>query len=130
MDDTEAVRIAAEKASDWGSPMHVHALVLLALTGVGLYLCYGMAAPFVPALAWALALAVLFVPLHRWLERKFNGRSMAALLCVLAAAVIVVVPALFVVDRVAAEAGKGAVIAAGGVGPAPVSFLRSMWVSS
>lgn len=108
MDDTEAVRIAAEKASDWGSPMHVHALVLLALTGVGLYLCYGMAAPFVPALAWALALAVLFVPLHRWLERKFNGRSMAALLCVLAAAVIVVVPALFVVDRVAAEAGKGA----------------------
>lgn len=108
MEDHEAVRIAAEKASDWGSPVHVHALVLLALTGGGLYLCYGMAAPFFPALAWALALAVLFAPFHRWLERKFNGRSMAALLCVLAAAVIVAVPALFVADRIAGEAGRGA----------------------
>jgi predicted PurR-regulated permease PerM len=108
MDDTEAVRIAAEKASDWGSPIHVHALVLLALTGVGIYLCYWMAAPFFPALAWALALAVLFAPLNRWLERKFNGRSMAAVVCVIAAAVIVVVPALFVADRIAGEAGKGA----------------------
>jgi predicted PurR-regulated permease PerM len=108
MEDSEAIRIAAEKANDWGSPVHVHALAMLALTGVGIYLCYWMTVPFIPALAWALALAVLCAPLNRWLERKFKGRNLAAIVCVIAAAVIVVVPAMFVADRIAGEAGKGA----------------------
>ena len=37
MDDPEARKLAALTASDWGSPIHVHALVLMALTAVGVY---------------------------------------------------------------------------------------------
>jgi len=55
---------------DWGSHRHVHTLLLMAVTVAGLYLSYRLAAPFVPAMAGALALAVLFAPLHGWLERR------------------------------------------------------------
>ena len=57
-----------ENSSEWGSRRHLHVLELMAATVLGTYLCYRMALPFVPALTWALALAVLFCPLHRWLE--------------------------------------------------------------
>ena len=46
----------------------IYVLALLAATALVLYLCYLMALPFVPALTWALALAVLFMPVHRWIE--------------------------------------------------------------
>ncbi len=108
MDKPDTKRISAESANDWGSPIHVHALVLMTVTGVGIYFCYWMTAPFFPALAWALALAVLFEPLYRWLESKVKLRNLAATFCVLAVAVIVVVPAMFVADRIVGEAAGGA----------------------
>ena len=43
-------------------------LVLLVVSAAGIWLCYLLAEPFLPALAWALALSVLFTPLQRWLE--------------------------------------------------------------
>jgi predicted PurR-regulated permease PerM len=95
-------------ASDWGSSSHVHTLVLMAVTVVGLYLCYRLAAPFLPALAWALALAVLCAPFHRWLMSKLNRPNLAAILCVLVVALIVVVPATFVAGRLIGEAARGA----------------------
>ena len=108
MDEREAKQIAALTASDWGSPIHIHALVLMAVTGAGIYFCYLLAAPFFPALAWALALAVLFVPLHRWLESKIKRPNLAATICVLIVALIVVVPAGFVAERIIGEAVRGA----------------------
>ena len=109
MNEPETATTPAPKAGDWDSPGHVHALVLLAVTGVGIYLCLWMAAPFVPALAWALALAVLFAPLQRWLESRFNRPGLAATVCVLVAGVLIAVPALFVADRIAGEIGRWAV---------------------
>lgn len=108
MDDRESKRIAALTASDWGSPVHVRALVLMVLTGAGIYVCYLLAAPFFPALAWALALAVLFAPVHRWLESKIKWPNLAAALCVLVAVLVVVVPALFMAERIASEVASGA----------------------
>ena len=109
MDDRETKQIAALTASDWGSPVHVHALVLMTATGVGIYFCYLLAAPFIPAVAWALALAVLFVPVQRWLESKVKYPNLAAIICVLIAALIVVVPAIFVAEQMIGEASRGAV---------------------
>ena len=40
-----------------------HLVVLLA-TGLGVYLCYLLAVPFLPPLVWAVALAVVFAPLQ------------------------------------------------------------------
>lgn len=83
-------------------------LVFVALTAGGLYLCYLLAAPFLPALAWALALAVMFTPLQKWLEPKCTHPSLAAMIAVLVIALIVVVPAIFVGQKLVAQAVKGA----------------------
>lgn len=93
---------------EWGSRRQVRTLALLVATVLGIYLCYRMAAPFLPALAWATAFAVLFAPLQRWLERRIRIQSLAALACVLVIAMIVVVPATFVGQRLIVQAASGA----------------------
>lgn len=92
---------------DWGSRSHIHTLVLIMATLIAIYFCYRLAVPFFPALAWALALAILFAPLHRWLESKVKYPNLAASLTVLIVALIVVVPATFVLERMVGEAIKG-----------------------
>lgn len=88
----------------------IHLLALLTATGVGVYICYRMALPFLPALAWALALSILFAPLQRWMETGPWGRSLAAATGVLMAALIVVAPAIFVIERLINEGAKGAAL--------------------
>ncbi len=92
----------------WGSQGHVHTLLLMAVTVAGLYLCFLLAAPFLPAMAGALALAVLFAPLHRRLERHLGAGNMAATTCVLVVALIVVVTVFVIASRLIAELGRGA----------------------
>ena len=70
MTEPEMKPPGAPLANDWGSRGHIQTLVLMAATAIGIYLCYRLAAPFLPALAWALALAVLFAPFQRWVESK------------------------------------------------------------
>ncbi|MCU0786254.1 MAG: AI-2E family transporter [Verrucomicrobia bacterium] len=79
-------------------------------TGIGIYLCYRLALPFLPALVWALALAVLFTPFHRWLESKLKHPSLTAAISVLMVGLIVAVPATFVGQRLVMESAKGAEI--------------------
>jgi predicted PurR-regulated permease PerM len=78
------------------------------LTSLGFYLCYLMALPFLPALAWALALAVLFTPLQVWLETKIKNTSLAALASVFIICSGVIVPAFFVGQQLAVQAVAGA----------------------
>lgn len=108
MEELKTHPIPAEIANDWGSRNHVHTLLLMAVTVVGIYLSYRLAAPFLPALAWALALAILFAPLQRWLEWKVRSPNLATTICVLLVVVIVIVPATFVADRIISEAVSGA----------------------
>ncbi|HET7680971.1 MAG TPA: AI-2E family transporter [Xanthobacteraceae bacterium] len=91
-----------------GSQVRIPVLVLMAATVAGIYICWLLAVPFAPAIAWALALAVLFSRLHQWLEAKLNRPNLAAAVSVLIAAVIVMVPATFVGGRLVREAAKGA----------------------
>lgn len=86
----------------------VQTLVLVAVTALGIYLCYQLTLPFLPALTWALALAVLFAPAHRWIEARMKRASLAAMVSVLVIALIVVVPATLVAGRLIAEAANGA----------------------
>ena len=94
--------------ADWGSHRHVHTLLLMAVTVAGLYLSYRLAAPFVPAMAGALALAVLFAPLHGWLERRLGAGNLAAGVCVIVVALIVAVPVIIIASRLIDELGRGA----------------------
>lgn len=55
-------------------------LVVLLGTAIGLYLCYRLSLPFLSALTWALVLAIMLSPVHRWLE----ARKLVADSCTLA----------------------------------------------
>ena len=109
MSELKTEKNTAPTEDDWGSRSHIHTLLLMAVTIVGIYLSYLLAAPFFPAFAWALALAVLFAPLYRWIETKVKYPSLAALICVVIAALIVVIPAIFVAEQMFDEASRGAV---------------------
>jgi predicted PurR-regulated permease PerM len=108
MNEPDPREPTARAATDRDPRHHLQTLVLLAATASGIYLCYLMAGPFIPALAWALALAVLFAPFQRWLEAKLKRPSAAALIASLAIGVIVVVPAMFVGQQMVVQAAKGA----------------------
>jgi predicted PurR-regulated permease PerM len=108
MNERESKQSAALIASDWGSPLHVRALVLMVVTAAAVYLCYLLTRPFLPAFAGALALAVLFGPLHRWVESHVRQPNLAATISVLAILIIVVVPAIFVAERILGEAASAA----------------------
>ena len=85
----------------------VRPLLLVSAAALGVNLCYRLALPFVPALAWALALAVLFVPLQRQLEARLRP-NLAACVSVLSIGLIVVVPATFVGQQLVQQTAKGA----------------------
>lgn len=96
-----------EDPGNWSSPAHIHSLVLMAVTLVALYLCYRMALPFLPALAWALAFALLLAPAQRWLEPKLRSAGIAAGVLVLLTGVGVLFPAMLVADRLVDEVARG-----------------------
>jgi predicted PurR-regulated permease PerM len=95
-----------ESPSDWGSALNVRALVLIGLTGGLLYLCYAMLVPFMAPLAWALALTVLFVPMHQAIEVRVRRPNIAAMLSVVIIVIAVVVPALLLANRLLGEAAS------------------------
>jgi predicted PurR-regulated permease PerM len=83
-------------------------LLLMAVTVAGLYLCYRLAAPFIPAMAGALALAVLFAPLHRRLEGRLGAGNIAAGVSVAIVALLVAVPLILIASRLIDEMARGA----------------------
>ncbi|HEX5733580.1 MAG TPA: AI-2E family transporter [Blastocatellia bacterium] len=83
------------------------ALVLVIATALAFYLCYRLVLPFLPALAWALALAVVAHPLHEWIARRIHQANIAAGLSVIIVTIILVAPALFVTERLVREAASG-----------------------
>jgi predicted PurR-regulated permease PerM len=109
MNELETSPTPGPRANDLGSHFNVQTLVLIATTAFGLFICFRLGAPFLGPLAWALALAVLFHPLHRWLERKIRRPNLAAALTVVFVSLVLVLVVAFVVERLVTEAAKGAV---------------------
>jgi predicted PurR-regulated permease PerM len=79
-------------------------VVLLAATAVAAYLVYRLLQPFLPALAWAFALSIIALPVHRWVGGKIHHRGTAAGLTVGLAALLILGPALFVAQQVTSQA--------------------------
>jgi predicted PurR-regulated permease PerM len=90
------------------SRARVQAAVLATATVLGIYLCYRLAVPFLSALTWAVALAVLFAPLQRRLAARLKRPALAAVISVLIIGVIVVVPLIFLGQRLVMQAAQGA----------------------
>jgi len=73
--------------------------ILFAATVLVLYGCARVLAPFWSPLLWALAFAVACLPAQRWLERKLTGRNLAAGMIVTGLGLTLVLPLLFVSER-------------------------------
>jgi predicted PurR-regulated permease PerM len=91
---------------DWFTHRRVLSLVMIAGSVLTFYLCYLLVVPFLPAFAWALALAVVARPLHAWILRWVPNCNLAALLAVLLVTVILLIPTAFVTHRLILETGK------------------------
>jgi predicted PurR-regulated permease PerM len=89
-----------------GRPLRPVALAIVTLVLIAL--CVYLAIPFLPALTWALALAILAWPLHVWIIRHIHRPTLAAVLTTLAVVVLVLVPFLFVSYQLAQEATSAA----------------------
>lgn len=107
MSKQETKQTETASQDDWSSLNHVHTLVLMIVTALGVYLCYRLVAPFLPVIVWALTLAVMFAPLQRWLEAKVRYSTVAALISILIIGFIVVVPAIFVGEQLLEQVVKG-----------------------
>jgi predicted PurR-regulated permease PerM len=88
----------------WLSRERALALVLIVATAVACYLCYRLARPFLPALAWALALAVVAGPVHDWIAARVRNANVAAALSVVLVALILIAPASLVIRHLVREA--------------------------
>lgn len=98
-------------ATSVGDPRFtVRTVGLLAATGLALWLCVLLAAPFVASLAWALALAVLFAPLQRGLERRWRRPNLAAVTAVALIALLAFGASSFVGQRLYVEVAHGAAL--------------------
>jgi len=71
-------------------------LLLAGITFIALYLTWRIVSPFVDVIVWAVVLVIVFYPLHEVFLRKTRRPGLSALLTVLAAIVLVVVPVLVV----------------------------------
>ncbi len=100
--------ILAIPATPPASPSHLRTVVLLIATLGGIYLCMRMIGPFVAPLAWALTLAVMFAPLQALLETRMKA-GLAALIGVLAAGAVLVVPSFFVGQKLITHAANAAI---------------------
>jgi predicted PurR-regulated permease PerM len=107
MERGQSIEVEPDQEKGWWTRQHVAVLVLLGATVVALSLCYLLARPFLPALAWALALAVVAHPLHTWLSRRVSHPNVAAGLAVAIVAILIVVPSVFVGQKLVKEASAG-----------------------
>lgn len=88
------------------------AFVILAALAVGIVVCYLLAVPFLPALTWALVLAIMFYPLRRRISTKLRYRDFAAAGAVAIAVFVIAVPLILLAERLVDQAASGAQIAA------------------
>jgi predicted PurR-regulated permease PerM len=88
----------------WLTRERALALVLVIATGIACFLCYLLARPFLPTLAWALALAVIARPVHDWIAARVRHPGLAAGLAVAFVAVLLIAPASFVLQQLTSEA--------------------------
>ncbi|HEY7490624.1 MAG TPA: hypothetical protein VIH59_05890, partial [Candidatus Tectomicrobia bacterium] len=96
-----------EAPEPWLSRDRALALVLITATALALFLCYLLLHPFLPALAWALALAVVTHPVYTWLLSHVVRPNLAAGLAVVLVALLLIAPALFVLRSLAGEVAGG-----------------------
>ncbi|QEL15016.1 AI-2E family transporter [Limnoglobus roseus] len=84
--------------SDWP-----RAIALATLTALAVYTCYLITVPFLPGLSWAVALAVVTLPVHRRLKRALGSDNWAAGLTTALVVLVIGVPIALMAYRLTQE---------------------------
>ncbi len=91
-------------ADDKHAPPHFENRLLLLLVAVSIALAW-ILLPFYGAILWGAVIALLFVPVYRWLLPRLNQRqNAAALLTLLVVLIVVVLPFALITAALASEA--------------------------
>ena len=98
--------------SSWSMRENASNVGLAAILLIGIVLCYLLSIPFIPALVWSLALAIMLEPAHSRMRSLFKSANLAALLATLMIGIIVVGPAIFVIGALLGEAARSASLVA------------------
>lgn len=92
------------QADDKNAPPHFENRLLLLLVAVSVALAW-ILLPFYGAILWGVIIALLFVPVYRWLLARLNQRhNPAALLTLLVVLIIVILPFALITAALAREA--------------------------
>lgn len=94
--------------SGWLTRERALILVLIVITAIVYYVCYQLAVPFIPAITWAAALAIVAYPVHSWILTRISRPNIAAGLVVFIIAVAIVAPGIFIGQTLISQIGKGA----------------------
>lgn len=82
-------------------------ILVIVLVGVSLlvgWLCWRMVEPFVPALTWAVVLAVIAHPVHERILARMHSPGVAATLAVVLVTLVIALPTALLVREVGSEA--------------------------
>ena len=74
---------------------------------VAIYLCFRMTEPFLPPLTWAVALALVGRPIHRWIARYVKNPHMAAGISAALVGIALLVPILFAGQHLVSQTAEG-----------------------
>lgn len=103
---TDAAPVVKEEG-EFATGERLRPLALAALTLALLVLCGLLTYPFLPAVAWGVALAIIAWPLHAWVLRHvFENRTAAAALTATFVVVVIAVPIALVAHQMAREAAS------------------------
>jgi predicted PurR-regulated permease PerM len=92
----------------WLSRERALAFVLVIATAIAFYICYQIALPFIPAIIWSIALAVIAYPLHNQILSRIKRPTISAFFVVLIVAVIILGPGIFLGQTLISQIGKQA----------------------
>jgi len=88
--DTETPPTVAVRRERW------RAIASIAGAGILVYLAWRMLLPFLPALCWAFALAVISDPVYIWLAKRLRATSLAAIVTVVLILTVIIIPSTLV----------------------------------
>lgn len=98
-----------DKEGQFASGERFRPIALAALTVLLVALCVWITVPFLPAVTWGLALAIIAWPLHAWVLRKVTSSpNTAAALTSVVVFLAIVVPGVFVTYQLMREAESAA----------------------
>jgi predicted PurR-regulated permease PerM len=107
--DTREGEMTARYRDQFLTRERILVVVLVAASVLVGWLCWLLVEPFVPALTWAVVLAVIAHPLHeRLLARMPNWPNAAATLALVCVTVVIAVPAAVIAREVVSEAVSSA----------------------